>query len=108
MGIDTNKLRALSIGQGQLKQPLPLYDIDVVVHFQKQKFQASHANVIKKIKHFHWKVIHDKEFKNLMITIPSLSLNNVSNKFIVNNPILELKFIQIYLRLCHIHKKMYS
>jgi len=71
MEININRLRALSIGQqGQLKWPLPLYDIDVIAHFQKQKFQASHANVIIKIKHFHWEVIHDKEFWNLMITFP--------------------------------------
>jgi hypothetical protein len=49
MEININRLRALSIGQqGQLKWPLPLYDIDVIAHFQKQKFQASHANVIIK------------------------------------------------------------
>jgi hypothetical protein len=105
MEIDTNKLRALSIGQqAQLKRPLPLYNIDVVTHLKKQKIQALHANVILKIKHFHWKVIHDKEFKNLMITFPSFTLNNVANKFLVNNPILELKFIQIYFHLYHIHK----
>jgi hypothetical protein len=36
MEIDINKLRALSIKQqSQLKQPLPLYDIDVIAYFQK-------------------------------------------------------------------------
>jgi hypothetical protein len=108
MEIDTNKLRVLSIGQGQLKQPLPLYDIDVVAHFQKQKFQALHANVIKNLSISIGRLSMTNNLKNLMITIPSFTLNDVANKFLVNDPILELKFIQIYFIYAIFIKKMYS
>ncbi len=50
----------MSIKRPYQKQSLSLYKIDDNMHPQKQKFEVSHENVIKKLKHFHWKPKHNE------------------------------------------------
>jgi hypothetical protein len=75
------------------------------MHPQKQKSKVSHENVIGKPKHFHWKPMRNEQLETLMITFPSSTLKEITNKFIINNSTLELRFIQVYSHLCHLHKK---
>jgi hypothetical protein len=56
----TNQPTTISIKQRGQKQSLSLYRIDDNMHPQKQKFEASHENVIEKPKHFHWKPMHNE------------------------------------------------
>jgi hypothetical protein len=75
------------------------------MHAQKQKFEVSYENVIEKPKHFHWKLMHNEQLENLMITFPSSTLKDIANKFLINNFTLELRFTQVYTHLRHLHKK---
>jgi hypothetical protein len=56
----TNQSTIMSIKRPYQKQSLSLYKIDDNMHPQKQKFEVSHENVIKKLKHFHWKPKHNE------------------------------------------------
>jgi hypothetical protein len=49
--------------------------------------------------------MHNEQLENLMIKFPSSTLKDITNKFIINNSTLELRFIQVYSHLCHLHKK---
>jgi hypothetical protein len=49
--------------------------------------------------------MHDEELENLMIAFPSSTLKNIGKKFLINNSTLELRFIQVYSHLHHLHKK---
>jgi hypothetical protein len=40
-----------------------------------------------------------------MITFPSSTLKDITNKFLINNSTLELRFTQVYSHLHHLHKK---
>jgi hypothetical protein len=40
-----------------------------------------------------------------MTTFPSSTLKDITNKFLINNSTLELRFIQVYSHLHHLHKK---
>ncbi len=100
----TNQPTIMSIKQ-QGQKRLSLYGIDDNMHPQKQKFEVSHENVIENPKHFHWKPVHNEQLENLMITFPSSTLKDISNKFLINNSTLELRFTQAYSHLCHLHKK---
>ncbi len=73
------------------------------MHPQKQKIDVSHENVIEKPKHSHWKSMHNEQLKYLMITFPSSTLKYITNKFLINNSTLELRFIQVYSHLRHLH-----
>jgi hypothetical protein len=73
------------------------------MHPQKQKFEVSHENVIEKLKHFHWKPMHNEQQKNSMTTFPSSTLNDIANKFLINNSTLELRFTQVCSQLRHFH-----
>jgi len=75
------------------------------MHPKKQKYEVSHENVIEKPKHFHWKSMHNEQLENVMITFPSSILKDIANKFLINNSTLELRFIQVYFHLHHLHKK---
>jgi hypothetical protein len=100
----TNQPTTISIKRGK-KQSLFLYGIDDNMHPQKQKSKVSHENVIGKPKHFHWKPMCNEQLETLMITFPSSTLKEITKKFIINNSTLELRFIQVYSHLCHLHKK---
>jgi hypothetical protein len=76
------------------------------MHPQKQKIEVSHENAIEKPKHFHWKLMHNDQLKFLMTTFPSSTLKDIANIFLTNNYTLELRFIQVYSHLHHLHKKM--
>jgi hypothetical protein len=83
-----------------------LYGIDdnhKNMHPKKQKSKVSHKNVIQKPKHFHWKPMHDEQLDNLMITFPPSILKDITNKFLINNSTLKLKFTHIYSHLRHLH-----
>jgi hypothetical protein len=82
-----------------------LYGIDDNMHPQKNKNEVSCESVIDKPKYFHWKPMHNERLKKLMITSPSSTLKEITNKFIVNNSTLELSFIQVYYHLHHLHTK---
>jgi hypothetical protein len=102
----TNQSKTMSIKQWGQKQSLLLYGINDIMHPQKQKIEVSHENVIEKPKHFHWKLMHNEQLKNLMTTFPSSTLKDIANIFLINNYTLELRFTQVYSHLCHLHKKM--
>jgi len=82
-----------------------LFGIDDNMHSQKQKFEVSHENVIEKPKHFHWKPMHNEQLKNLMTTFPSSTFKDITNKCLINNSTLELRFTQVYSHLRHLHRK---
>jgi hypothetical protein len=73
----TNQPTTMSIKQWAQKRSLSLYGIDGNMHPQKQKCEVSHENVIENPKHFHWKPMHNKQLKNLMITFPSSTLKDI-------------------------------
>ncbi len=75
------------------------------MHPQKQKYEVSHENVIRKPKHFHWKPMHNEQLENLMITFPFSILKEIANKFFINNSTLKLRFTKVYSHLHHLHKK---
>jgi hypothetical protein len=43
--------------------------------------------------------------RNVMITFPSSTLKDIAKKILINNSTLELRFIQVYYHLHHLHKK---
>jgi hypothetical protein len=47
-----NQPTTISIKQRGQNRSLSLYGIDNYMHFQKQKYEVSHENVIEKPKHF--------------------------------------------------------
>jgi hypothetical protein len=49
--------------------------------------------------------MHNEQLENVTTTFPSSTLNNIANKFFINNSTLELRFTQVYSHLCHLHKK---
>jgi hypothetical protein len=75
------------------------------MHSQKQKSEVSYENVIEKPKHFHWKPMHNEQLKKLMTTFPSSIFKDITNKCLINNCTLELRFTQVYSHLRHLHKK---
>jgi len=99
----TNQPTTMSIKQWGQKWSLSLYEIDDNMHSQKQKIEVSHENVIEKPKHFHWKPMHNEQLENLLITFPSSTLKDITNKFCINNSTLKLRFTQVYYLLCHLH-----
>jgi hypothetical protein len=99
----TNQPTTMSIKQQGQKRSLSLYGIDDNMHPQKQKSEVSHENVIEKPKHFHWKPMHNEQLENAMITFPFSTLKDIANKFLINNSTLELRFIQVYSHLHHLH-----
>jgi len=48
--------------------------------------------------------MHNEQLENLMVTFPSSTLRNITDKFLINNSTLELT--QVYSHLHHLHKKM--
>ncbi len=60
--------------------------------------------MIEKPKHFHWKPMHNEQLENLVVTFPSSTLRDITDKFLINNSTLELT--QVYSHLHHLHKKM--
>jgi hypothetical protein len=102
----TNQPTTMSIKQQGQKRSLSLYGIDDNMHPQKQKIEVSHENMIEKPKHFHWKPMHNEQLENLMITFLSFTLKDITNKFLINNSTLELRFTQVYSHLRHLNKKM--
>jgi hypothetical protein len=100
---NTNQPTTMSIKQRVYKRSLSFHGIDDNMHPQKQKIEVSHENVIEKPKHSHWKSMHNEQLKYLMITFPSSTLKDITNKFLINNSTLELIFIQVYSHLRHLH-----
>ncbi len=88
--ITTNKtyqpIKKKSIKQWGKKWSLPLYGIDDNMHPQKSKNEVSCENVIDKPKYFHWKPMHNERLKKLMITSPSSTLKDITNKFMSTIP----------------------
>jgi len=50
--------------------------------------------------------MHNEQLENLMIAFPSSTLKDITNKFIINNSTLELRFTQVYFHIHQLHKKM--
>jgi hypothetical protein len=101
----TNQSTKMSIKQWGQKWFLPLYGIDDNMHpCQKQKFEVSHENVIEKPKRFHWNWC-TMTIKKINDYISIFHLKKYNTNFFINNSTSELRYIQVYSHLCHLHKK---
>jgi hypothetical protein len=89
----TNQPTTMSIKRQGQKWFLSFYGIDdnmhpqyIYIYIYIYIYEVSHENVIEKPKQSHWKPMHSEQ---LMITFPSPTLKDITNKFFINNSTLE-------------------